>query len=213
MECRFCFEDGQLISPCKCSGSQKWIHETCLKKWYEMKSENRVCSVCKYRFRVKQLGVIEFVPPHIELYTYNVLNQALLGVFVNLTFYAQAIMISPWSWNIYYDHAAFQILYLLGYYTFAYFRYYRIVQNKRQYLLLLDDEVKKLLGVQLAAVLGLPFVHNAIYHYSAVFLAIYIRQPVMYFHYKTLKAINERQEYQFICPSARVPSVEPTSSS
>jgi hypothetical protein len=148
------------------------------------------------------------------MYTHNALNQALLGVFVNLAFYAQAIVISPWSWNTYYDHAAFQILYLLGYYTFAYFRYYRIVQNKKQYLLLLDNEAKKLLWVQLGIVMGLFFVHNVIYHYSAVFLATYIRQPVMYFHYKTLKEVNVRMEYRFIGPVPLVqPSAGPTSSS
>ena len=175
-----------------------------------MRNENRVCSVCKYRFKVQQLGVVEFVPPYIEIYTHNALNQALLGVFVNLVFYAQAIVISPWSWNTYYDHAAFQILYLLGNYIFAYFRYYRIVQNKKQYLLLLDDEAKKLLWIQLFAVLGLVFVHNVIYHYSAVFLVTYVRQPVMYFHYKALKEVNVRKEYRFIGPQ---PSAEPTSSS
>lgn len=175
-----------------------------------MKGENRVCSVCKYRFKVVQLGVIEFVPPHIEIYNHNILNQTLLEVFVNLTFYAQALMLVPdvWSNGTYYDHAAYQILYLLTYYTFAYFRYYRLVQNKGRYLSLLDDEAKKLLCIQLAAICGLPFVHNVMYHYSAVFLATYVRQPVLYLHYKALKTINDHQEYRFVAPSA-----EPTSSS
>jgi hypothetical protein len=228
MECRFCFEDGQLISPCKCSGSQKWIHEVCLKKWYEMKSENRVCSVCKYRFKVQQLGYIEFVPPRLEIYTHNMINQTFLELLVNLGFYAQVLILVPDVWSngtwvlstwvlstgppgtgppgTYYDHAAFQILYLLMYYTFAYLRYYRLIQNKRLYLSLLKNDVKKLLVIQLVAVIGLAFIHNVVYHYSAIFLATYVRQPVLYFHYKTLKTVNDRLEYRFV-------SAEPTSSS
>lgn len=176
-----------------------------------MKKENRVCNVCKYRFKVQQLGIIEFVPPNIEVYTYNTLNQALLEVFVNFAFYAQAIMIIPdvWSNGTYYDHAAYQILYLLCHYIFAYFRYYRLVQNKKLYLSLLDNEVKNFIGIQIAVIFGLLFVHNVVYHYSAVFLATYIRQPVLYSHYKALKAVNDRLEYRFLepkVPSAALPS-------
>ena len=35
-QCRICFsgaEDGKLISPCKCDGTQKYVHEECLRKW------------------------------------------------------------------------------------------------------------------------------------------------------------------------------------
>ncbi len=46
--CRFCLygenevceDDGEimtekLIAPCKCTGSAKWIHESCLRKWQQ----------------------------------------------------------------------------------------------------------------------------------------------------------------------------------
>ena len=35
-QCRICFsgaEDGKLISPCKCDGTQRYVHEDCLRKW------------------------------------------------------------------------------------------------------------------------------------------------------------------------------------
>ena len=35
-QCRICFsgaEDGKLISPCKCAGTQRYVHEECLRKW------------------------------------------------------------------------------------------------------------------------------------------------------------------------------------
>ena len=35
-QCRICFsgaEDGKLIAPCKCAGTQRYVHEECLRKW------------------------------------------------------------------------------------------------------------------------------------------------------------------------------------
>ena len=34
--CRYCFEgkeDGELISPCRCTGGQKYVHLSCLRRW------------------------------------------------------------------------------------------------------------------------------------------------------------------------------------
>jgi hypothetical protein len=39
MLCRYCFEgteEGELLSPCKCSGGQKWVHLSCLRRWQRM---------------------------------------------------------------------------------------------------------------------------------------------------------------------------------
>eukprot|EP01038_Epipyxis_sp_PR26KG_P008680 gene8680-11731_t len=46
--CRICLDDGvrkDLIAPCKCSGSQKWVHRACLDKWRSMK-EDKAFSAC-----------------------------------------------------------------------------------------------------------------------------------------------------------------------
>jgi len=65
--CRYCFEGdeaGELISPCKCTGGQKYVHLTCLRMWqravlisqpthpdfYTSDSRQRVCNVCKSTF-------------------------------------------------------------------------------------------------------------------------------------------------------------------
>ena len=37
--CRYCFEgreEGELISPCKCDGGQKFVHLACLRRWQRM---------------------------------------------------------------------------------------------------------------------------------------------------------------------------------
>lgn len=46
-ECRICQSRGEevLISPCKCAGSAKWVHESCLVKWFQV-SQTSSCELC-----------------------------------------------------------------------------------------------------------------------------------------------------------------------
>ena len=55
MECRICFDttDEPLIEPCKCSGSMRWVHNSCLQKWINIK-KNTKCPVCKEELVVKK---------------------------------------------------------------------------------------------------------------------------------------------------------------
>jgi len=65
--CRYCFEGeegGELISPCRCAGGQKWVHLICLRAWqrtvlvsqpthpdlYDADTRQRICNVCKAEF-------------------------------------------------------------------------------------------------------------------------------------------------------------------
>ena len=54
--CRICLGNDQvsnLISPCTCTGSQKYVHEECLKTWLLNKKEEDLgyCEVCKNIFK------------------------------------------------------------------------------------------------------------------------------------------------------------------
>lgn len=58
--CRICFEnetsENPLISPCECSGSMKYIHEECLKKWIYSRTRDPKafsCDVCKLPLRME----------------------------------------------------------------------------------------------------------------------------------------------------------------
>lgn len=57
--CRICFDqetsEKQLITPCKCKGSSKYIHEECLSTWIlsQTVSETKKCEVCKYTYNIK----------------------------------------------------------------------------------------------------------------------------------------------------------------
>lgn len=57
--CRICFEpeseEHKLISPCKCTGSMRYIHEDCLKIWLLSKDKdlsNSECDICKFKLKM-----------------------------------------------------------------------------------------------------------------------------------------------------------------
>ena len=56
-QCLICLEkepSSDLISPCNCDGSMKWIHESCLKKWLNESGENK-CKICNYEYKIKTI--------------------------------------------------------------------------------------------------------------------------------------------------------------
>ena len=106
--CRICFCEGNfegnnpLISPCKCSGSVKYIHLNCLRKWLTTKITTKIssnndiycyvfkslkCEICQSiipeiaEFRGKFLSLLDFKnidPPYIilqSMYQYNSTNR------------------------------------------------------------------------------------------------------------------------------------------
>ena len=59
-ECRICFDDVQddeLISPCRCNGTSKWVHRGCLNRWREFnrgRDGERQCMECKEDYIVRR---------------------------------------------------------------------------------------------------------------------------------------------------------------
>lgn len=60
-ECRICFDTNssninKLIAPCKCSGTSRYVHETCLNKWRNMNT-NRIpffkCMECRENYQME----------------------------------------------------------------------------------------------------------------------------------------------------------------
>jgi RING-variant domain len=54
-------EGGKLISPCKCKGSQKYVHEQCLEAWRMSDPSFRArtyweCPTCKFRYKFSRLS-------------------------------------------------------------------------------------------------------------------------------------------------------------
>ena len=82
--CRICYstsDEEPLITPCKCSGTMKYIHQSCLMTW--LKSGSKQCEICKesYRFRKyvrhyadvskKIIFVLSHQPDNIYLFRVN----------------------------------------------------------------------------------------------------------------------------------------------
>ena len=57
--CRIChggFEEGDLIRPCKCTGTVKHAHQSCILNWVS-KSGHQSCEICKFKFRTQKQSV------------------------------------------------------------------------------------------------------------------------------------------------------------
>ena len=57
-ECRICLEVeenmDELISPCLCDGTSKWVHRSCLNEWRNTNTESRAysnCMECNYEYK------------------------------------------------------------------------------------------------------------------------------------------------------------------
>ena len=60
--CRICYGgekyDNELIHPCLCKGTQKYIHLKCLQEWRKINKDNPekrdYCEICKYHYAIKE---------------------------------------------------------------------------------------------------------------------------------------------------------------
>ncbi|PWA63061.1 Zinc finger, RING-CH-type [Artemisia annua] len=66
--CRICYqcddeEDGDLISPCMCKGSQQFVHRSCLDHWRSIKEgfDFSHCTTCKAQFHLQVVELEENV--------------------------------------------------------------------------------------------------------------------------------------------------------
>lgn len=61
MTCRICLDEGDLISPCFCSGTAAFVHEGCLIKWLNT-SGRTGCEICKYEYIYEEVEEIKCQP-------------------------------------------------------------------------------------------------------------------------------------------------------
>lgn len=62
MMCRICHsgeEDEELIAACRCAGTVKYAHQSCLLNWIS-KSGNQSCELCRYKFKTRRRKVRYF---------------------------------------------------------------------------------------------------------------------------------------------------------
>lgn len=75
-QCRICLEsddDDEMIKPCNCDGSSKYVHRKCIEKWIPMKTESLpykrwgekpMCEICHYEFQFEQIDKEEVTHFH-----------------------------------------------------------------------------------------------------------------------------------------------------
>lgn len=84
--CRICYSSENcltLLSPCSCTGSQKYVHEECLKTWLLNKKQENLgqCELCKTDFRMK-FEVISTWMPFKDINTCKSWAPCLISVFL-----------------------------------------------------------------------------------------------------------------------------------
>ncbi|KAH9278335.1 E3 ubiquitin-protein ligase MARCH1 [Echinococcus granulosus] len=60
--CRICHDSdsrscGQLIAPCLCDGSLKYVHRMCLQRWLDI-SQLKKCELCHYEFKMSKRAML-----------------------------------------------------------------------------------------------------------------------------------------------------------
>ena len=102
--CRICrgeeSEEEPLFYPCKCSGSIKFVHQTCLMEWLSH-SQKKYCELCKTHFRFTKL-YSSHMPQSLPIPIF--LRQLVVHILANLVTWSRIILVTavwlgwlPWS--------------------------------------------------------------------------------------------------------------------
>lgn len=80
MACRICYEDGELISVCGCTGSAGLVHEECIKKWILI-SKRKNCEICHEPYTIQFDIPIKISP--LAFISCGMIMSALHAIFLN----------------------------------------------------------------------------------------------------------------------------------
>lgn len=80
MACRICYEDGELISVCGCTGSAGLVHEECIKKWILI-SKRKNCEICHEPYTIEFEIPIKLSP--LVFISCGVIMSAVHAIFLN----------------------------------------------------------------------------------------------------------------------------------
>ena len=98
-QCRICFEEeGELMTPCYCKGTMKYVHRDCLNQWRRVAPKPESCENCKYKYKLlipifKNYHYIFIILITITLYTGMIFTGSFLNdtVFPLIEFFSQSI--------------------------------------------------------------------------------------------------------------------------
>lgn len=206
-QCRFCLEEDakkNLISPCYCKGSFKFVHNDCLLKWYSHEPSKALqCSVCLSPFAkttirpIEDLNILQpylqlFIP-HPFLYT-CICNWAYAAVYSNLNSYTKIDFASSYLIYQYTLHILF--------FCFYGFLIYH-VKNRSIYLSMWKEKHRVILfPIHLFTFFGISKTTWLGGMSSNICLMLY-----MFEHFDILGKINEKHNFMFISKGRGRPSI------
>jgi len=188
--CRFCYEPklsqtDPLITPCKCTGSVRYIHLQCLKQWRALTTNPEFvkrCQLCLTNYRIPVRHPLERIPNFDDDQVWFFLSKPLIPVFLIHYFYiilaAQLIrekMLAPphgylfpyFQLNILTNLFFFSMSTLLFISYFAYYiKFIRDVKNIHLY-------TKYWSYMRLDGTMPLPYVGTLLISYSMTQVCVY----------------------------------------
>ena len=209
-QCRFCLENDRvcnLVAPCLCKGTSKFIHNDCLMRWYiEKPDKGLVCGTCKIPYARLQLSEME------DLQILQVLLQEYRAFFPfsqiltqHAVFYSVVFAFYPWyvinplRWYV-----GFQG-FLHAIYFFGLWQLIQQVKNRRQYLECWKDPFRMvLIGLHLF------FIGTMLKTHALGGISANLCMHLYYFeHFEIVHAINKDHAFVFVSRSTglrRLPS-------
>ncbi|XP_041123444.1 E3 ubiquitin-protein ligase MARCH8 isoform X2 [Polyodon spathula] len=105
--CRICHcegdEESQLITPCHCTGSLRFVHQACLQQWIKS-SDTRCCELCKYQFIMETK-----LKPLQKWEKLQMTSSERRKIMCSVTFHVIAITCVVWSLYVLIDRTAEEI--------------------------------------------------------------------------------------------------------
>jgi hypothetical protein len=196
-QCRFCLsedEDSNLLAPCLCKGSFKYVHSDCLIQWYMVEPTRGLnCSVCKEALSIEYKNPVETIPqsPFFR-YLYEQ-NAVLLVVLYHMGYViGLPIIIHFPKLFIYRQYYIFQcFLHIFYIYFFSLLLYH--VKAKKRYFSYWKHARLILLVIHNILYFQIPsfFIFAGIA--SNVFLHMIVKE-----HFHILREMNGKKEFRFV---------------
>ncbi|XP_070320169.1 E3 ubiquitin-protein ligase MARCHF1 isoform X2 [Odocoileus virginianus] len=105
--CRICHcegdEESPLITPCRCTGTLRFVHQACLHQWIKS-SDTRCCELCKYDFIMETK-----LKPLRKWEKLQMTTSERRKIFCSVTFHVIAITCVVWSLYVLIDRTAEEI--------------------------------------------------------------------------------------------------------
>ncbi|KAM9677955.1 E3 ubiquitin-protein ligase MARCHF1 isoform 3-T3 [Trichechus inunguis] len=105
--CRICHcegdEESPLITPCRCTGTLRFVHQSCLHQWIKS-SDTRCCELCKYDFVMETK-----LKPLRKWEKLQMTTSERRKIFCSVTFHVIAITCVVWSLYVLIDRTAEEI--------------------------------------------------------------------------------------------------------